>query len=311
MSLTSIIRGTDTNQISVKQAIQLVSPPRSLFKTQSEINPFSKYEFLTQYNLQNNFQSTVVGVAFDYMVKINTSLATNTKTSSEIFLNLAISILLGDKKPVLVAINKLLEQVDDLIANQPSDYVFDKDLITGICIFAKLENLWRSGGLVSATTEEILKPIDDIVYEELWSLIDTYKKVFLESGLISHDSLITYKPVYSTTISLAVGGIEPDLVIDGTIFDLKTTKRNGYIGQDAMQITGYYLFYLLDRLLGSKANILEHKIERIAFYKARFGQIEYVNVSDLDKDNVIQALIEINQFYNFGIKNNTIKELKL
>lgn len=298
----------------MKDAIKSVTPKKSDFETQSGVLAFSNYEFLAPYQLQNNFQSSIVGTAFEYVAKIISSLETNTKITREIFENLVIGIFLNNKeyKPVLDLYIKTVEKVDAIISGETSIPLHDEELLHGLCVISKLENLWRSGYLGKTTSDDLLKPTEEVVYKELASLIEVYKQTFFDGRLIRTDSLITYKPEFSSKVRSALMGIDADICVDSILLDFKTTKKNGYIAQDAMQITGYYLFYLIDRLLGDKkSNIQNHKIEKIALYKARFGQVEYYDVSKIKKDDLVATLLTINDFYNFGIKIKDIKNIEI
>lgn len=70
------------------------------------------------------------------------------------------------------------------------------------------------------------------------------------------------------------------IYIDGTLYDFKCTKKERYAWKDVAQILGYYLLDCISKDHKDQENDLDkYEIRRIAFYKARFGEIEYYDVS--------------------------------
>ncbi|MEH7455630.1 hypothetical protein V7178_24570, partial [Gottfriedia acidiceleris] len=96
--------------------------------------------------------------------------------------------------------------------------------------------------------------------------------------------------------SLLVDGADGDLFIDGTLYDFKTTKKSSLDKKDNLQLIGYYLLNELSIETFSVAppEYTPIDINRIAFYKARYGEIEYYDVSKyLSNRDVIQKIKEI------------------
>lgn len=77
-----------------------------------------------------------------------------------------------------------------------------------------------------------------------------------------------------------------------------------------MQITSYYLFYLMDRIMSSTVQMQRHRIERIALYKARFGQIEYFDVKHIPEKDLKYAIFELNRMFKLGMPAQKIKDFK-
>lgn len=89
-----------------------------------------------------------------------------------------------------------------------------------------------------------------------------------------------------------IGGADADLYIDGVLYDFKTSKQYGYKGKDVQQLISYYIFSKInidnDDLTSSfvKFDQDPYHINRVAIYLARFGEVNYVDVESIGKDNI-------------------------
>ena len=249
----SILKSSDPKCKEVKEIIKSVAPQKKDFKTYSGIPPFTNYEAMSEHKLTSSYDSGLVGTAFDYLSKIICAYYTNTELSAKEFEQPKIISFLEEtkNKSILVLYKKIQNHIDFLLANKSNDLELNEEFIGGIILLAKLENLWRSGFLPVATKKDILKPTEKVVYEDISSLVKNFDNVFIKNGLIKPDSLITYNPRYSANIRVALGGIDADICIDETLYDYKSTKNHGFMIKDSMQITSYYLFYLMDRIMSS------------------------------------------------------------
>lgn len=310
MSLMSILKSSDPKCKEVKEIIKSVAPKKKDFKTYSGIPPFTNYEVMSEYKLTNSYDSGLVGTAFDYLSKIICAYYTNTELSAKEFEQPQITSFLEEtkNKSILILYKKMQKHIDSLLANRSNNLEISEDFIDGIILMAKLENLWRSGFLPVATKKEILKPTEKMVYEDISSLVKNFDNVFIKNGLIKPDSLITYNPRYSANIRVALGGIDADICINETLYDYKTTRNHGFMIKDSMQITSYYLFYLMDRIMSSTVQMQRHRIERIALYKARFGQIEYFDVKDMPEKDLKYAISELNRMFKLGMPAQKIQD---
>ena len=310
MSLMSILKSSDPKCKEVKEIIKSVAPQKKDFKTYSGIPPFTNYEVMSEHKLTSSYDSGLVGTAFDYLSKIICAYYTNTELSAKEFEQPKIISFLEEtkNKSILVLYKKIQNHIDFLLANKSNDLELNEEFIGGIILLAKLENLWRSGFLPVATKKDILKPTENVVYEDISSLVKNFDNVFIKNGLIKPDSLITYNPRYSANIRVALGGIDADICIDETLYDYKSTKNQGFMIKDSMQITSYYLFYLMDRIMSSTVQMQRHRIERIALYKARFGQIEYFDVKHIPEKDLKYAISELNRMFKLGMPAQKIKD---
>lgn len=317
MSLSSILKSSWPKCKEFKEVIKTISPQKTDFQTYSGVTAFSKYDLICENTLSNSYDSSLVGTAFDYLAKLICSNHTNTKFSSKSFERSKINSFLAEpkNKSILILYKKAQDHFDFLLENPSDNLPIDQDLITEIILISKLENLWKSDALSLAKKKDILKPSDPTVYDDVNALAKCFYDVFIEKNIIQPDSLITYMPNYSSNVYAALGGIEADLCIDGTLFDFKSTKHHGFMIKDSLQITSYYVFHLIDLIMSNpespKTNIRKHKIERIALYKCRFGQIEYFDVNNISEEKLKYVITELNRILKLNIPIQRIQDFSI
>lgn len=309
MSLTSIIRSTNPECKAIREIIRSVAPLKDAFNTHSGLPAFSKYPIVNEYQLSSSFQSSMVGTAFDILARIICSYYTDTKVNTDDFVQFWIAKYLYENEDVQELYHDAQELVNDLINTSPiSTLTLENKSLDAVWLFAKLEVLWRSGFIRDALKEDVIAPPDDIVRQDLISMSQSFIENFINGELVKSNSLITYNPGFSTNVSLKLGGIDADICIDDTLYDFKSTRKLGFAIQDSIQLTAYYLFYLLDSIQSVDVDLQRHKIKRIAFYKSRYAQIEYFNVKDIPLNKLINALLELNSSFDLGVSVSKIKK---
>lgn len=132
---------------------------------------------------------------------------------------------------------------------------------------------------------------NDNIINELRNLFFVFKEEFVKN-IVKKDSVVVFNPEFGLGSEL-VKGADADIFVDGVLYDFKTTKNKGYVGKDISQIIGYYLLNEITKrhkkCYGNRylkiAPLIKHDINKLAFYKARFGEIEYLDISYLDNLN--------------------------
>jgi hypothetical protein len=310
MSLTSILKSSHPKCKEVKEIIKSISPRKSDFKTYSGIPSFINYQSISEIQLLNSYDSSVVGTVFDFLAKIVCAYYTDTALSAKEFEKPKINMFLAEtkNKSLLTLYKDIQNQIDSLLANKEKTLEINDIFISGIIFMAKLENLWRSGFLPVAQKTDLVKSMNKMVYDDINFLINGFNHAFIKTDLIKTDSLITYNPRFSANINIALGGIDADICIDNTLYDFKSTKNHGFMIKDSLQITSYYIFYLMDKIMRSTVNMQRHQIDRIALYKARFGQVEYFDVKNIPKDDIKYVISELNKIFKLGMPDQRIKD---
>lgn len=122
-------------------------------------------------------------------------------------------------------------------------------------------------------------PVRADVIRELEMMIHLFEENFIIPEIIKKNSSVSFNPHFGVS-SLLVGGADADVYINGTLYDFKTTKDNSLKKKDNLQMIGYYLLDELSYYAGSEEFDFGdyHSIDRVAFYKARYGEIEYCDV---------------------------------
>ena len=181
---------------------------------------------------------------------------------------------------------------------QNKEYKIDlEELIKYTCFLAKLEQITRSG-MLPENPNSLLDNINEEVIVDIKQLYYVFIKDFTK--IVCKDSLVVFNPRFGEVTSLLVGGADSDIYIDGTLYDFKVKKDNGYKWQDAAQLIGYYMLYLITISLGEITEMSEYPIIRLAFYKGRKGEIEYIEVKDIGSENVIKTLKELDKLWNLS-----------
>ncbi|MDU3526736.1 hypothetical protein [Clostridium sp.] len=129
------------------------------------------------------------------------------------------------------------------------------------------------------------------IIDELKNIFVQFREIFIKN-IIEEDSIVVFNPSFGKASEL-VNGADADIYIDGVLYDFKTTKKYGYVGKDISQIIGYFLLKNVDEkyIIINDENrkkispLLHYDINKLAFYKARFGEIEFLDISYLNKFN--------------------------
>ena len=328
MSLTSKLSGTKETDKEFQRIIKCVTPVKKIIKTVSGVKAFSdEYKLEVPNELKNTYQASVSGVAFDYLARFFIGQAVN-KECWNSFLNLnalkglfnlvyyvnpneysklagryishlsnIMEFVYSDKAKADLLTDKVSSRIEweayeNFLKKQvKSNYKYEFDtsyLVAYAVYFAKLEMMYRTKVIPEDINE--LTKLDMEQYNDLAHMCDTFFKNFFDSGLITQKSDVVYNPTFGKAGSL-VGGADADIYIDGVLYDFKSTKHNAYKWQDFGQIISYYILNELTDQKDDGATLRKKKINRIALYKSRFGEIEYVDMKDISKVE-LEAVLE-------------------
>ncbi|MCM3782978.1 hypothetical protein M3231_08315 [Neobacillus mesonae] len=274
MSLTSLIN-TDS---AFQEIIREVTPKASDFQSNIEIPPFKNKHILADAQF-TSYVSGLIRTSFQYLFCAMT--ARNNKDNPSDALNLhavkgheVINEFFADV-PETNILNELFTQFMAAWEGYIEGHSIDpSELISGVFMCSKLDTIYRVGVRSSFTsTEQFVKqftspPTKDVI-EDLNKLMYIFNEHFTDIY-----GTTIYHPSFDKTRRL-VGGAHADIIIDGTLYEIKTNKKPGYAWKEAAELLSYYLL-----------NMIEGKpypIRQLAFYRARFGTIEYVDVDQLEK----------------------------
>lgn len=294
LSLTFLI---DKNS-EVKNFFKSVIPKKAEFKTVSGHIPFSKeYTEYAIYKLDNMSNSGLIGTAFDYIARWLVAQKVNFLKENS-YTNLVAEAGMNKSKIVANRMGLDIEEVYNEGIQCCKQFVNGEHnkskLIETAILFAKFEIIYRAIPRPFIQQElEKLSWIEEEIYEDLENLFDVFKTNMIESGLVNEDSSVVYNPTFGD-VSRLCGGADADIYIDGILYDFKCTRQCGYRWTDISQIFGYFLLANIAKKNNDPDNKLKsHEIDKIALYRARYGEIEYYSTNNLDFSKIVNQFEEI------------------
>ena len=311
MSLTSMINGRRPEDAAFRGLLKSTMPDKALFRTHSEKKAFagSEYEMLAPYQLSSRGYAGLVGTAFDYLARVLVARAIRDHKSRCLRLEVAergLRLLDVEYRVGEEALRRINTRYADsrcrlnYFVHEQDDAPIEQ-IISICCFLARLDHLARQSfehqlPYMETTLTVLLSDELSEITEDLKRLSDVFSRRFIDAGVMNQDSAVMFNPCFMS--SLLLGGADADIFIDGTLYDLKTSKEPGYKWQDVAQMWGYYLlsrddgrFAPMGLLQFYDGPLLKGGVKRLAFYRARFGEIEYVDTSQIADDTTDGALI--------------------
>jgi len=266
-------------------------PKTELFKTISHKRPFSsEYELKVPNNCNNRAFSSVAGTAFDYLARFLVA-RKSVLYKFEVLSNLKAyeGVKFFNKENQDYYIKKLNEYHDKI-----KSYVLKKegvgitDAILASCYYARLEHNARTSWIPNEETIEFLEHEDENLVKELLEMAIVFDKEFIQR-IVKENSEIVYNPTFGEC-SKKLGGADSDIYIDGVLYDFKTTKYFEAKTADETQLWQYYIYHHVAKRNNDRESTLFNKeIKALSLYKARFGEFEYVKISDI-KEQLIYVV---------------------
>ncbi len=310
MSLKSMLKGKTEKDKQFQKILKDIINPRPSFTTISGRKAFSaEYEMLAPYSLSNPYLATLVGAGFDYLARF--MVANKIKNSSD--KKLAYSHLVADHglkklermigkrdyKTLDKKYSKGIKECKQFINNKKSSF---DEIINYAGYLASLEFIARSGIPPQDIKKSLIDDTDTEVINDLRILCNVFEDKFINSGFLNETSSVLFNPRFGIG-SMCCGGADADIFIDGTLYDFKCTKSKGYSWTECAQILGYYLLNIIDIRCGGQGMGIDkfgdvHRINRLAFYKGRFGEIEYIDIDLLDDSKVEQGIEELRKMWD-------------
>lgn len=254
MSLTSFLKSSEA---------------RAKFR-ETFAKPQIKLGSLTAPPLTKNY--SLIGTAFDYLLRFQLehwySLAQGKYWIAEV----AIRCLQPDTKLYEQA-NLMIRTARDRHAHFIQTGELSDDLLASCLELAQLDPIFRRADYVPQIR---IPDVDDIL--DLRNLLALVKPDTFEP---KHICLLD--PSFGSA-SLLVGGADVDLVVDGTMIDIKTTKNPNLQRDHFNQIIGYYILYRLGEIDGLPE---EHQITHIGLYFSRFGELVRFPVEEIVPGDVV------------------------
>jgi len=284
MSLTSIINGSGfIYEDEFRTILDEAKPLKSDFTTISGRRPFLNICTNYPYILETKYEAQLVGFTFDYLARFmiarkikKNRMEVTKKLVAYAGLDLLQGHIFEENFDIEGIFNSSINQIIDYIQGNLDD--FNILIRSAICL-SRLEHVFRSK--LFPTTEYVQQWFEEVpknINQDLTQLCTDFETEFM-NVLVNEDSEVIFNPIFGRASEI-VHGADADIYIDGTLYDFKTIRHNGYRKVNTMQLIGYYL---LERINSEDFNgtLLGSGIKNIAFYKARFGEIEKVDVSNI------------------------------
>ncbi|MGP4073746.1 hypothetical protein ACTWQB_14470 [Piscibacillus sp. B03] len=241
-----------------------------------------------------NIHSSVVGTAFDYIARFLIAKKVNKIDDVQKRIVAINGLKILEKftnKKTFISINKKYKKsvktIDKYLnsKNQP----FSK-LIPSTTFLARLEHIYRSGMPPRDINSSLLEEEPQEIIDDLYVLTETFIERFLKQQVDSNSDVI-FNPHFGIGSQIC-GGADSDVFIDGVLYDFKSSKHLGYKWQDVAQLFGYYILYRVSLNQKDLSSMLIGKdIKKLAFYKARYGEVEYIDM-DAYNENELKLITQ-------------------
>ncbi len=300
MALTHLISYNEDFKSFFKERI----PKKKDFRTISGHAPFSKeYSAQAPYTLENKYNASIVGTAFDYLARwiIARTISENKEQAcSDLVAELGIS-------KCRIEANRLnidLEDEYDVQLRKCRQYIYGtgniEELIEVSVFFAKLEQVYRRQLMPFDIDMNHIFSVEDEIISDLKNLVSVFQKIISDTSLVNENSIVVFNPSFGGA-SYICDGADADIYIDGVLYDFKCTNKNGYTWNDVAQIYGYFLLSNVARIHNDTSSMLyDYDIHRIAFYRARYGEIEYFDIISDNHKTAIDDFMEMLDEENYS-----------
>ncbi|TCI75731.1 hypothetical protein EVJ20_13675 [Exiguobacterium sp. SH0S1] len=302
MSLNSKLHGKTQQDREFMSVLLSVAPNKNDYYTQSGKNAFSnEYILKVPNNLSVTRDSTLLGTAFDYLARFRIAKFIKSQYVTSGLMSYQGMYKLKNVPTVNeYYFNKYLswvEKVEKVVMGRSQL----AELYEVAVRLAMLEQIARARINPNAVDLDYLfnNPVPTEVISELEMMIHLFEENFMIPEVIKKHSSVSFNPHFGVS-SLLVEGADGDVYINGTLYDFKTTKDNSLKKKDNLQMIGYYLLDELSYYAGSEEFEFGdyYSVDRIAFYKARYGEIEYYDVQKhFTPETLKETLIELTKTF--------------
>ncbi|PEJ62422.1 hypothetical protein CN906_20730 [Bacillus toyonensis] len=191
------------------------------------------------------------------------------------------------------------------------DFVADgndfQTIIKVSCFLANLECVYRDHRPPVNIRKSLFSPPSDDIARELEAMCKVFEEKFLVPEIIHEESKVVYNPNFGLA-SLMVNGADGDIIIDGVLYNFKTGKSFVYSSENAAQLIGYYLLNEISLAVGQfdyRGSYFD--IEKVALYKARYGETQYFDLKNIDVKKIVEITREL--ILHFGENSSNIRSL--
>ena len=250
----------------------------------------------------------LVGTAFDYLMRFileyhNPKAVTYPWVAEQVSDYLAEYIFVGDTLDEVKRMNDVVEWAPSMIESAKKEHKkflesgeIDGNLLQTCIVLAQTDVVFRTGRPPKDYGEVEVGDIDD--------LFGLMKAIKVED-FIAKDHLLL-NPTFGEASSL-VGGADADIIMDGVLIDIKTTKYLDFKRDYFDQLIGYYI---LTRIGGVDSIDRNPEIKELGVYFSRHGKLVKFPVQEVINEQALEDFIEWfkeKASSEFGTKNKSKK----
>lgn len=218
---------------------------------------------------------SLVGTAFDYLMRfylkrINSSAITQEWVAESV-------VDLVDDKKTLKKIQEILTNAKKMYAEYLETGKMNDEVIKSSLLLAQLDPIYRAGVI-----DPNIGVIDPGDIDDLKNLI----KLVNPTEFRCKNCMLN--PTFGEASTL-VGSADMDVLLDGTLIDIKTTKFLELNRDHFNQIIGYYILFLIGGIDNAPKNT---KVEFIGIYYSRHGLLYKVAIKEVIKNCDLQKFIK-------------------
>lgn len=208
----------------------------------------------------------LVGTAFDYLFRFYLK-KLNPKAKTSHWVAERVPALLARDKKAQKKATKIVAEAKRTYRRYLKNGKIDLSLLKSVLLLAGLDPIFRAGRGHDYIGKVDAQDVDDI--RSLISLVD--------SKLFKGKTIVRLNPTFGEG-SWLVGGGDADVLIDNMLIDIKTTKQLKVRRDTYNQLIGYYTLAAIGGIDGVPPN---HRIDKLAIYFSRFGELLTFDVSDV------------------------------
>lgn len=216
----------------------------------------------------------LVGTAFDYLLRFYIKRLNPDAIEKRWIAEFAASIISNSTldKEIREELNKKVEKIikdakteyaNFLNSGKMTDEMTD-ELIANTIKLAKLDPIYRSNTLIYASPEQFAMDLDEIDKKDILDLRNLF--ALIPKDLFIAKKYVLLNPDFPEASSL-VHGADCDLIIDGNIVEIKTTKELKLKKDYWAQLIGYVVL----AEIANEVNVQFPKIKQFSIYFSRYA----------------------------------------
>lgn len=205
----------------------------------------------------------LVGTAFDYLLRFalqhrHAHALAEPWIAEQVIETLSLSLEEAFGEETARMAEQFVQQAKHCHAQYLLDGILTEDLLRSALLLAQLDPFFRA--------EVLYEPFGEVDEQDVEDLRQLYAAVPLER--LASQSLCLLNPTFGA--SSLVGGADVDLVLDGIMIDVKTTKVLRMKREYVNQLLGYYTLSLLGGVTGMSQDAT---IREVGIYFSRYGYL--------------------------------------